>query len=561
MIRVAFALWLTCISPAWAALVLPDWQVNSWGSTPTQAHARPDAVLCGVGGFYLALLKHGDGAHELTLPGVLLPDRAYSFSVEVKRLAGDGWLDVFFRRSDVPYEATSIRTILPEPEWRRVTLRGIYDVTSTGAVRVAIRDEGLEVCLRKPALVQIDTSQVGTKNEWQTVPSTFMGIHLNKLGQHNGWPTFDPAIVRMWDTGTTWADLQPRREDTAWSDNVHTARLEYFWRHVQRAPKRAELLMTLGMTPEWAVKLGTPDCQNSAYGRKSCHSPANLKDWRAHVRGLAQRYKGRVRYWEILNEADIGMHWNGSTSQLVAFVAAASDELKQVDPSNVVMGPNVTTMGYRLISDFIRLGGARYVDAFSVHVYVGRSPALSLSKLRNFRELLFNHGLTLPIWNTEVGTSCLTGVDCTSLQAGTPPMDGVSALVQAYLGQAALGIANATYYTWEGGVTSAGGMPLVKSDFITETSAGVAMRQVSRWLSGAQVRWEDPGIPKVRRIDLKGTMGSCAVWWAETETVQVFPSQLGTARYGVDALESRVIVDPVDGVLLTKLPVLFCMGG
>lgn len=561
MIRLFACLLMGLLSPSWAALPLPVWIPNTWGAVPTVAVAREDTALCGASGYYLALTKSGSGAHELTLPGVLQPGRAYSFSVEFRGLSGKGWLDVFFRRAGAPYETTAIRTVQTSTDWQRVTLRGIYDANTTGSVRLALRDEGMAICLRKPTLIYVNERQVGAREGWHLVPSTFMGVHLNKLGRHNGWPSFHPRVVRMWDTGTTWADLQPKREDTAWVSNEHVSRLDYFWRHVQKAPKPADLLMTLGMTPEWAVAPGEPNCAHAHYGAKACHPPANLMEWRAHVRGLAQRYKGRIRYWEILNEADLGMHWSGSSAQLLAFVAAAADELKIVDPSNVVIGPNVTTMGYRLLSDFIRLGGAHHVDAFSVHGYIGRTPHVVQSKLRNLRELLFGQGLTHPIWNTEAGTSCLTGVDCHTLLTGMTPLDGASALAQAYLGQAVLGVANVSYYTWEGGVIDAGGLPLVKSDFHTETSAGVVLRQLSHWLDGAQVRSEDSGLVGVRRIGLNGEVGKCTVWWAEEGVVQLPAELLTLFRKGVDALGAVVLLDGESSVRLTTLPILFCQEG
>lgn len=546
------------MTPACAALPLPAWLPNTWGAMPTLAEARVDEALCGANGYYLSLAKQGSGAYELTLPGVLTSGQSYSFSVDVRKISGKGWLDVFFRRAGHPYETTAIKTVQPSGDWQSVTLRGIYDANSIGAVRLALRDEGMAVCLRNPTLVHLNEKQVGARAGWQFVPSTFMGVHLNKLGRHNGWPSFHPSIVRMWDTGTTWADLQPRREDTAWAVNDHVLRLDYFWRHVQKAPRPAELLVTLGMTPEWAVAPGTHACSPAPYGVKACHPPSNLFDWRVHVRGLAQRYKGRIRYWEILNEADLGMHWSGSAAQLLAFVAAASEELKNVDSSNVVIGPNVTTMGFRLLSDFIRLGGASHVDAFSVHGYIGRSPHVLESKLRNLRELLIGQGLTHPIWNTEAGTSCLTGVDCQALSNGTHPLDGISALAQAYLIQAELGIANVSYYTWEGGVIDAGGLPLVKSDFKNETSAGTALRLLSQWMEGAQVRSEDSGLMGVRRMGLNGNVGKCTVWWAEETPIQLPSEMLTLYSRGVDALGSVLLLKGKTSVTLTSLPILFC---
>lgn len=545
------------LSPVGAQkLPLPDWTLNPWGNRPTLVDAQVDVNRCGTAGFYYAKQRQGDGEAELILPGVLIPGRAYRFTVQMKKVLGDGQVDVMFRRTGPNYETTSIRTVKPSSQWQTVTLSGIYDAPSQGAVRVGLRAVGLGICMTSPTLERTAVENIGGPVQWHEVPSTFPGVHLNRLGRHNGWPAFNPSIVRMWDTGTTWADLQPQPGPIDWRGNEHAQRLDYFLAHVRKFNPKGDLLMTLGMTPVWAAPADAPDCGSDAYyGRKTCWPPARLEDWRRYVRELATRYKGRVRYWEVLNEADIPMHWRGSPEQLVELVKAANEELKAVDPGNVLIGPNVTMMGYRLLNDFLRLGGARYVDAISVHVYMGRSPNLVFSKLRNVREMLINQGVDLPLWNTESGSSCSPEVDCDH----DTGVDGVSSVAQSLVGQAALGVANVSYYTWEGGVVSGGGLPLVQSDYESTTRAGDLVKRVMGWLRGASVRWEASPVDKVRRVGLKKPGQSCSVLWTDAGEVRVAAATLGKPSRLQDALGSDLPPDEQGRFTVTTLPAIGCV--
>lgn len=543
-------------------LGLPAWEVNAWGGRPTQVEAHADIGRCGPGGFYFAKWHQGDGAAELVLPGTLAPGRAYRFSVQIRKVSGDGVADVFFRRTGASYETTAIKSITPTTRGESLVLSGIHDAPGPGGIRVALRQDGLGICLSNPLLEVISVDQVGRTPAQNFVPSTFFGIHLNKLGRHNAWPEFNPGIVRMWDTGTTWADLQPIAGSIDWRDNPHAQRFDYFAKHVRRFNASASLLVTLGMTPDWAAGAFAGGCGAGSYGARACVMPARLEDWRRYVREVALRYRGQARYWEVLNEADMPMHWSGSAAQLVMLSRAAREELKAIDPGNVVLAPNVTTLGLRLLHDFLLQGGAQAIDAVSMHAYIGRSPDVALSKLRNLREMLAAHGWDLPIWNTESGLSCIPEVDCAALVGGRVQMDGVAALAQAYVGQAALGVANISYYTYEGGVTQAGGLPLASPPgYANSTRAGDVLAVMSRWLTGAEVHWASSVVDPLRRVARNKGGKACVIAWSGNGQEQAVPSQsLGNATRVENAL-GQVELPRADGsFLIGSLPLMACVG-
>ncbi len=52
-------------------------------------------------------------------------------------------------------------------------------------------------------------------------------------------------------------------------------------------------------------------------------------NWRRHVAALANRYKGKIDHWEVLNEPSI----HGPASEYVPYLAAAAAEIKAADPA------------------------------------------------------------------------------------------------------------------------------------------------------------------------------------------------------------------------------------
>lgn len=536
----------------------PAWALNSWGSRPTVVTAEQDEARCGTAGFHFVKSRQGDGEAELVWPEALKAGQAYRFTVRVKRLAGQGWVDLYFRKSGPHYETTAIRSFMPRADPQTVVLEGIYDGFGPGAVRMGLRDEGQAVCLSSARLEAIGPENIGERRPRQLIDASFFGIHLNKLGTHNGWPSFDPGVVRMWDTGTTWADIQPSPGPIDWRGEPHAQRFDYFASHVRRFNAKASLLVTLGMTPTWAAAGGPGGCGgNLPYGARACMPPADMSAWRAYVRALAQRYKGRARYWEVLNEADVPMHWNGSARQLVEMTRIAREEIKAADPGNVLMGPNITAQGLRLLNEFFRHGGDKYIDAVSIHFYIGRSPQLALSKLRNAQQLLRAWGLNLPIWNTEAGTSCTPDFDCDAVMANRAATDGVSALAQAYLGQAAQGVRHISYYTWEGGVVSAGGLPLVQRDRDTPTQAGRVLETLKDWMVGAEVSWLSGPDDRIKRVALMRRDRVCTAAWVEAGEAVLPVAQLSNAEKAIDAL-GQAVLSQSDRYRLGALPVLGC---
>lgn len=64
--------------------------------------------------------------------------------------------------------------------------------------------------------------------------------------------------------------------------------------------------------------------------------PPREKAWREWCRAVATRYKGRVRFYEIWNEPDIGF-WSGTVDEYLEILRAASEEIRAADPEAVIL--------------------------------------------------------------------------------------------------------------------------------------------------------------------------------------------------------------------------------
>ena len=121
---------------------------------------------------------------------------------------------------------------------------------------------------------------------------------------------------------------------------------------------------------------------------------------------IVQQFHGDVKYWEPLNEPNYT--YSGAdyvTKELIPFYKA----VKAVDPSCKVLGPGIVTIGpngLTWIEDFLKAGGANYIDGFSFHAYNNVNGDLTLAResLDNLNILLTKYGVgNIEKWQTEQG--------------------------------------------------------------------------------------------------------------------------------------------------------------
>jgi len=349
------------------------------------------------------------------------------------------------------------------------------------------------------------------------------------------WPAAGFGTLRLWDSDTTWTDLEPAKGAWNWGplDTLVAAAQQH---------GVSDILLTLGQTPGWASS--SPDAVDG-YGGGAPAPPADIQDWRDYVTAVAQRYKGRIRYYEIWNEPDASFY-SGTVPQLATLTQEAYKILKAVDPGNTVLSPAVgTDPGY--LDMLLAAGIGNYIDMVAFHHYTFTAPPESAAQtLANVRLLMAKYGLAkMPLWITE-GAS---GDDTTPLDAAP------KYIARRVLTELAFGSARFDWYIWD--QASHWCVGTVQNDPRVPTPAGRAYGFLYGWLVGSTVTQAVIDAAGNWQIWLTRPDGNQAlVVWNPAQTTQLTLPSTFTARSSHDLSGG---VHSVSGttVTVTDSPILF----
>lgn len=227
-----------------------------------------------------------------------------------------------------------------------------------------------------------------------------------------------------------WEDIEIHgRGDFEDRRNLESAGAVSAWDkydHIVALAERYDLniLARLDNPPAWTR--ADPDAGDHA-------PPDDLADFANYVRAVAERYRGRIRYWQLWNEPNIYPEWGKrdvdpeAYTQLLCRGYAA---LKAVDPANVVvsaaLAPTVA-MGGRDLNDYVylqRMYAAGAGDCFDVMAAQGygfnsgptdrrmRPTTLNFAHNLYIRDLMVAHGDEgKAIWLTEVAWNPIDAPD------------------------------------------------------------------------------------------------------------------------------------------------------
>lgn len=313
----------------------------------------------------------------------------------------------------------------------------------------------------------------------------YFGTHLHRLDHAErefpatAWPAGMIGALRLWDSSTRWADLEPA------PGRFDFDRLDA---HVAKAQANGvPVLLVLGSPARWAS--ARPD-ENGPYGPGSAAEPRELADWDRYVATVVRRYKGRIAQYELWNEPyfndfpeDRGKpsaFFTGSAATMVELARRARLLLQSEDPQAQLLTPGFVGAPNRL-DLFLEAGGKRYVDAVAYHFYA--EDDLEFVRLNaDVRAVMARHGMgRRALYNTESGFA-LRGAENQPPVPGLPVIDrrtAASLLARSMLLGAFLGIERFYQYAWDNGR-----MGMLLPDGRTETDSLHAYASVRRWLRG-----------------------------------------------------------------------------
>ena len=128
-----------------------------------------------------------------------------------------------------------------------------------------------------------------------------------------------------------------------------------------------------------------------------------------HVHDWVMRFKGKVKYWEVVNEPNFSMKPN----HYLGIIKMVYPIIKSIDPQAVVMGPDTCGILLGWNEAFLKGGGAQYIDALSIHDYEGFGNVDHFHyewKLGALRRLMAQYGAgSKPIFQTERAMGAILG--------------------------------------------------------------------------------------------------------------------------------------------------------
>jgi GH35 family endo-1,4-beta-xylanase len=198
-----------------------------------------------------------------------------------------------------------------------------------------------------------------------------------------------------------WEQIQPRRG--AWNYGDYDRLVNGY------AARNVEQLGLLAYSVAWAT--------GGAGNAPVFGPPTDLDAWETFVRTTVSRYRDQIHAWEIWNEPDVALFWNGQDggdpAGYLALLRRAYRAVKAADPNATVVtgGVTGTERGTRFVSSLLDLGGGDYVDALGFHGYLPNDGldnddyrSLVWPLIRQVRERAGK-----PLWITEYGWSVEPG--------------------------------------------------------------------------------------------------------------------------------------------------------
>lgn len=242
-------------------------------------------------------------------------------------------------------------------------------------------------------------------------PGSKGAAFLNIMG-NDSLASYRPLLggsARIWGTDFNWRYIEPEPGKFVWD------RVDRVVSEAERNHLEMEFTLTgnfcseipgAGNLPDWVRQRDSSGNPEGVILPPCCHKTSlpRLEDWRGYVRAIATRYKGRIAYYDIINEPNSGM----PPATYLEYLKAAYEEIKKADPAAKVVGLSATEdIGGRaaeFLADTLRLGGGNYLDVISFHPYGSRmddSAVPAMKRICQLRQIARDASVDKPLWNDE----------------------------------------------------------------------------------------------------------------------------------------------------------------
>lgn len=286
-------------------------------------------------------------------------------------------------------------------------------------------------------------------------------------------PDIPVGYLRLWDTKTTWRDLEPERG-------------QWQWRLLDKQIEMAQILdanvmLTLGGTPAWADEPGDDIAA-------SVTSPPKLDSWRNYVTSVCKRYGASITSYEVWNEANLTTFWTGTPTQMAELTKAAFEEIRTCNPNALVVAANTTSRATGSFGSFYPAYLAELkkrnwpVDAYSVHSYPTASGGADdrIKGIGQFRAMLALAGAPqTTVFDSEINYG-LAGLGESKMELSGG--QAMALLARTYIDSVRYDFGSTFWFVWTAKPDSKFGIQLTRAS----SAERQAWYTIYDWLVGAR---------------------------------------------------------------------------
>lgn len=209
-------------------------------------------------------------------------------------------------------------------------------------------------------------------------------------------------------TGQTWASIQPTCDTWKWDGLDHIVDIY--------GKLGVEIQYLLAYCPKWAAPV---EKQHSKDSKDWSRSVPNIESYGRYAYEAAKRYKGRINYWEVWNEPDIGF-FRGSLDEYLSMLAVAYKSIKKASPKAKVLTGGFACMKHReMKEDFQKQVLIKGKENFDIHAFHKHGPFLDYANTidGSFMQMRKDAKVTQPWYSNETAISSMDGAE--KMQAET----------------------------------------------------------------------------------------------------------------------------------------------
>jgi len=139
------------------------------------------------------------------------------------------------------------------------------------------------------------------------------------------------------------------------------------------------------------------------------YPPKDFEAYGDFVRALVNRYKDKIKTWEVWNEPDIWIYWQGTRDEFAKFIKIAAEAIRETDPDAKIVFPGIAYDPEFVLQMFRDYKLSEYFDVVNCHNYYEtwhRHPIEEITTYINeLHDVIWRYGNNQAIWMAEVGYS------------------------------------------------------------------------------------------------------------------------------------------------------------